>query len=72
MSECEVMREIVTKIFPLVDSIGLNEQELVFISRCLNGPHSDITEVEKIDEIGNVATDIRERYTRNGAPAIGQ
>eukprot|EP00794_Sanderia_malayensis_P018131 gene18131-19941_t len=35
----DLMRLIVDMIFPLVDSIGLNEQELAFLTVALAGPH---------------------------------
>ena len=52
MSHCSVMVAVVEQVFPLVNSIGLNEQELTFISRCLGGIHADMTAVNKKDEIG--------------------
>ena len=55
MSHCPVMIAIVKLLFPLVNSIGLNEQELAFISRCLGGIHADVDVVKKIDEIGKTA-----------------
>lgn len=55
MSHCPVMVAIVTQLFPLVNSIGLNEQELAFISKCLGGIHADITGLNGEDEIGKTA-----------------
>ena len=52
MSHCSVMMAIVEQLFRLVNSIGLNEQELAFISRCVGGRHSDMIAVKKEDEIG--------------------
>ena len=49
------MVAIVTQLFPLVNSIGLNEQELAFISKCLGGIHADITGLNGEDEIGKIA-----------------
>lgn len=54
MSQCPVMVAIVEQLFSLVDSIGLNEQELTFISRCLGGRHAKM-KVKKEDEIGMIA-----------------
>uniref|UniRef100_A0A3B4B1F5 Uncharacterized protein n=1 Tax=Periophthalmus magnuspinnatus TaxID=409849 RepID=A0A3B4B1F5_9GOBI len=31
------------QVFPLVSSLGLNEQELLFLSRAVDGPHSDVS-----------------------------
>ncbi|XP_005098113.1 ADP-dependent glucokinase [Aplysia californica] len=41
MANKNFVKEIVEKVVPNVDSLGLNEQELVFSSKALNGPHSD-------------------------------
>ena len=46
------MVAIVTQLFPLVNSIGLNEQELAFITKCLGGRHGKITEISTEHEIG--------------------
>ena len=39
MVEKHFLKALVTAIFPLVDSVGLNEQELSFITVALDGPH---------------------------------
>ncbi|XP_028390776.1 ADP-dependent glucokinase-like [Dendronephthya gigantea] len=65
MSQCPVMVAIVKQLFPLVNSIGLNEQELTFISRCLGGRHAEMRAVKKEDEIGfysDIASWILEQY----------
>ena len=49
MTSCALMKAIVEKIFPLV---GLNEQELVFISKCLGATQQDLAVLEKSNEIG--------------------
>lgn len=41
MTDPTFMQLIAYKVFPLVSSLGLNEQELLFLSRSLSGPHSD-------------------------------
>ena len=38
MTSVQFMNDISQHIFPVVDSIGLNEQEMAFISTSLNGP----------------------------------
>lgn len=43
MTDPGFMQLIVHKVFPLVSSLGLNEQELLFLSRSLSGPHSDLS-----------------------------
>ena len=52
MTSCALMKAIVEKIFPLVNSVGLNEQELVFISKCLGATQQDLAVLEKSNEIG--------------------
>lgn len=39
MVDKDFLRTLVTVIFPLVDSVGLNEQELSFLTVALDGPH---------------------------------
>ena len=39
MVKVDFLQLIAYEIFPLVDSLGLNEQELAFITVALNGPH---------------------------------
>uniref|UniRef100_A0A8C6TWR5 ADP-dependent glucokinase n=1 Tax=Neogobius melanostomus TaxID=47308 RepID=A0A8C6TWR5_9GOBI len=46
MTDPEFMRHIAHKVFPLVSSLGLNEQELLFLSRAVGGPHSDLSWTE--------------------------
>lgn len=41
MTDPGFMKNIAHKVFPLVSSLGLNEQELLFLSRSVGGPHSD-------------------------------
>lgn len=54
MTHCPVVVAIMKQLFHLVNSIGLNEQELTFISRCVGGIHADLTAVKKQDEIGKI------------------
>ena len=39
MVKQDMMQAVVHTIFPLVDSIGLNEQELAFLTVSVGGPH---------------------------------
>ncbi|XP_002734963.1 ADP-dependent glucokinase-like [Saccoglossus kowalevskii] len=49
------MQEVIKKIFPIVNSLGLNEQELSFVSLAGNGPHQQVIESEEgFPEIGIV------------------
>ena len=52
MTSCSMMKAIVEQLFPLVNSIGLNEQELVFIAKCLGGIHLNLTELDSSAEVG--------------------
>lgn len=46
MTDPGFMTRIVHKVFPYVSSLGLNEQELLFLSRAVGGPHSDLSWTE--------------------------
>lgn len=55
MTSVELMTDIAMNIFPHIDSIGLNEQELSFLSQVLEGP-GDTSELEQWPpEIGLMA-----------------
>lgn len=43
MTDTVYMKHITEQVFPLVSSLGLNEQELLFLSRSVGGPHSDLS-----------------------------
>lgn len=40
---------------PIVSSIGLNEQELLFLSQAGEGPHADLTSWKGIPDVGRVS-----------------
>ena len=52
MTSVQFMKDIAGQIFPVVDSIGLNEQELAFISTSLQGPGSPDELAQWPPEIG--------------------
>lgn len=52
MTSTQLMNEITTNIFPAVDSVGLNEQELGFISTSLGGPGDAVELGQWPPEIG--------------------
>ena len=53
MTSSTLMKDIAFMIFPMVDSVGLNEQELAFLSSSLDGP-GDLEELSQSPpEIGN-------------------
>ena len=53
----DFLKTLVTAIFPLVDSVGLNEQELSFLTVALDGPHRTDGDLRQWPpEIGNLST----------------
>lgn len=40
---------------PIVNSIGLNEQELLFLTQSGDGPHADLTSWDGIPDVGRVS-----------------
>ncbi|XP_025025290.1 ADP-dependent glucokinase isoform X3 [Python bivittatus] len=56
MTDPDLMREIIyQQIFPLVNSIGLNEQELLFLTQAASGPHTSITSWNGVPDVGVVS-----------------
>ncbi|XP_072051210.1 ADP-dependent glucokinase-like [Amphiura filiformis] len=55
MADDATVRQLATQVFPVVHSIGLNEQELTYISKTNNGPHPDLEAVNGYAEIGAIA-----------------
>ncbi|KAL8197145.1 UNVERIFIED_CONTAM: hypothetical protein K2H54_013835 [Gekko kuhli] len=55
MTDPDLMSEIIHQVFPLVDSIGLNEQELLFLTQAANGPHALLTTWNGIPDVGVVS-----------------
>ncbi|KAM6426009.1 ADP-dependent glucokinase isoform 4-T8 [Liasis olivaceus] len=56
MTDPDLMREIIyQQIFPLVNSIGLNEQELLFLTQAASGPHASITSWNGVPDVGVVS-----------------
>ncbi|XP_058501282.1 ADP-dependent glucokinase isoform X1 [Solea solea] len=43
------------QVMPIVSSIGLNEQELLFLSQAGEGPHSDLAAWQGIPDVGQVS-----------------
>ncbi|XP_039195399.1 ADP-dependent glucokinase isoform X1 [Crotalus tigris] len=73
MTDPDLMREIIhQQIFPLVNSIGLNEQELLFLSQAASGPHSSLTSWNGVPEVAVVSDIIfwiLKEYGRTSAQA---
>ncbi|XP_070324892.1 ADP-dependent glucokinase isoform X5 [Odocoileus virginianus] len=46
---------ILTQVFPAVTSLGLNEQELLFLSQSASGPHSSLSSWNGVPDVGVVS-----------------
>ncbi|XP_045141707.1 ADP-dependent glucokinase isoform X3 [Echinops telfairi] len=56
MTNLELMRSIVhQQVFPVVTSLGLNEQELLFLSQAASGPHSSLSSWSGVPDVGMVS-----------------
>ncbi|KAI4874323.1 hypothetical protein NFI96_013949 [Prochilodus magdalenae] len=55
MTDRDYMSSIMKEVMPIVNSIGLNEQELLFLSQAGGGPHSDLAAWDGIPDVGRVA-----------------
>ncbi|XP_053573292.1 ADP-dependent glucokinase isoform X2 [Bombina bombina] len=55
MTDGELMRGIIYQVFPLISSLGLNEQELLFLTKSASGPHSSVLDWSGIPDVGIVS-----------------
>ncbi|KAF3830675.1 hypothetical protein GH733_004494 [Mirounga leonina] len=55
MTNKELMRSIVHQVFRAVTSLGLNEQELLFLSQAASGPHSSLSSWNGVPDVGMVS-----------------
>lgn len=56
MTDKEYMSRIMQEqVMPIVSSIGLNEQELLFLSQAAQGPHAELAAWKGIPDVGQVA-----------------
>ncbi|XP_073917611.1 ADP-dependent glucokinase isoform X5 [Castor canadensis] len=56
MTDRELMSSIVhQQVFPAVTSLGLNEQELLFLSQSASGPHSSLSSWDGVPDVGMVS-----------------
>ncbi|XP_063305439.1 ADP-dependent glucokinase isoform X1 [Pelobates fuscus] len=56
MTDGDLMRGIIyQQVFPLISSLGLNEQELLFLSQSAAGPHSSLQAWSGIPDVGMVS-----------------
>ncbi|XP_005931744.1 ADP-dependent glucokinase isoform X2 [Haplochromis burtoni] len=55
MTDKDYMNSIMQEVMPIVSSIGLNEQELLFLSQAGEGPHSEMEAWKGIPDVGRVS-----------------
>ncbi|XP_066491583.1 ADP-dependent glucokinase isoform X2 [Tiliqua scincoides] len=55
MTDPNLMSEIIHQVFPLVNSIGLNEQELLFLTQAASGPHALLASWNGVPDVGVVS-----------------
>ncbi|XP_062318762.1 ADP-dependent glucokinase isoform X2 [Osmerus eperlanus] len=55
MTDKDYMNRVMQEVIPMVCSIGLNEQELLFLSQAGSGPHSEMTSWKGIPDVGRVS-----------------
>ncbi|GAA6215262.1 ADP-dependent glucokinase isoform X2 [Lates japonicus] len=55
MTDRDYMNSIMQEVMPIVSSIGLNEQELLFLSQAGEGPHADLPAWKGIPDVGRVS-----------------
>ncbi|XP_056137274.1 ADP-dependent glucokinase isoform X2 [Lampris incognitus] len=55
MTDRDYMNSIMKEFMPIVSSIGLNEQELLFLAQAGKGPHADLTSWKGIPDVGQVS-----------------
>ncbi|KAL2094038.1 hypothetical protein ACEWY4_011350 [Coilia grayii] len=55
MTDQDYMSSIMQEVIPIVNSIGLNEQELLFFSQAGRGPHWELTTWDGSPDVGRVS-----------------
>ncbi|XP_062998313.1 ADP-dependent glucokinase isoform X2 [Elgaria multicarinata webbii] len=55
MTDPHLMSEIIHQVFPVVNSIGLNEQELLFLTQAASGPHASLASWNGVPDVGIVS-----------------
>ncbi|KAF7237771.1 ADP-dependent glucokinase [Varanus komodoensis] len=55
MTDPELMTKIIHQVFPVVNSIGLNEQELLFLTQAASGPHASLASWNGVPDVGIVS-----------------
>ncbi|XP_075713843.1 ADP-dependent glucokinase isoform X2 [Rhinoderma darwinii] len=69
MTDGDLMSGIIYQVFPLINSLGLNEQELLFLSQSASGPHSFLSAWYGVPDVG-IVSDIL-FWTLQGAGSEG-
>nr|XP_055048699.1 ADP-dependent glucokinase isoform X2 [Misgurnus anguillicaudatus] len=55
MTDKDYMNQILQEVMPIVSSVGLNEQELLFLTQSGGGPHADLASWDGIPDVGRVS-----------------
>ncbi|XP_069078348.1 ADP-dependent glucokinase isoform X1 [Pleurodeles waltl] len=73
MVDHDLMNNIMhQQVFPLLNSIGLNEQELLFLTQSSSGPHSSLTTWNGVPDVGVVSDIIYWLLQENGRTEEGR
>ncbi|CAJ0919679.1 unnamed protein product [Ranitomeya imitator] len=71
MTDGDMMRGIIYQVFPLISSLGLNEQELLFLTQSANGPHSTLSAWPAVPDVGVVSDILLWILQGSGSEASG-
>ncbi|XP_068000395.1 ADP-dependent glucokinase isoform X2 [Melanerpes formicivorus] len=69
MTDQDFMSNIVHQVLPLVNSIGLNEQELLFLTQAAAGPHASLGSWSGVPDVGVVSDILFWLLKEQGRPA---
>ncbi|XP_069480716.1 ADP-dependent glucokinase isoform X2 [Ambystoma mexicanum] len=72
MVDRDLMNNIMHQVFPLLNSLGLNEQELLFLTQSSSGPHSSLASWNGIPDVGVVSDIIYWILQENGRTEDGR
>lgn len=68
MTDKDYMNSIMQEFMPIVSSIGLNEQELLFLSQAGEGPHAEMTAwkgIPDVDRVSDILLWVLEQHGRS-------
>ncbi|XP_006629127.1 ADP-dependent glucokinase isoform X1 [Lepisosteus oculatus] len=72
MTDKDYMNSIMQEqVLPIVNSIGLNEQELLFLSQAGSGPHSQLAAWDGVPDVGRVSDILLWVLTQRGRADAG-